>query len=97
MDRLAGNGWLLVGDAARFVDPVFSSGVSVALESAKRAAAAIVKALGRCDVSAASFTDYEKTIREGVAIWSEFIVLFYQLPHIFIDLIILSEVDWHVV
>ncbi len=33
MDRFAGDGWLLVGDAARFVDPIFSSGVSVALES----------------------------------------------------------------
>src|SRR5213595_1559058 len=64
---------LLVGDAARFVDPVFSSGVSVALESAKRAADAIVKSIGRGDVSAPSFTDYEKTIRAGVAIWREFI------------------------
>src|SRR5690606_26201717 len=30
VDRLAGDGWLLVGDAGRFVDPLFSSGVSVA-------------------------------------------------------------------
>jgi len=94
MDRLAGNGWLLVGDAARFVDPVFSSGVSVALESAKRAAAAIVKALGRGDVSAASFTDYEKTIRAGVAIWREFIGLYYQLPPLFLDLIHRPEARW---
>jgi FADH2 O2-dependent halogenase len=61
MDRFAGNGWLLVGDAARFVDPVFSSGVSVAMESAKRAADAIIAALARDDVSAASFAHYEKS------------------------------------
>jgi FADH2 O2-dependent halogenase len=91
MDRLAGNGWLLVGDAARFVDPVFSSGVSVALESAKRAADAIVKAIGRGNVSAANFADYEKTIRAGVAIWREFIRLYYQLPPLFLDLIQLPE------
>jgi FADH2 O2-dependent halogenase len=94
MDRFAGNGWLLVGDAARFVDPVFSSGVSVALESAKRAADAIVKALGRGDVSAASFTDYEKTIRAGIAIWREFIRLYYQLPPLFLDLINRPEARW---
>src|SRR5438034_3195116 len=94
MDRLAGNGWLLVGDAARFVDPVFSSGVSVALESAKRAADAIVKALGRGDLSAESFSDYEKTIRAGVAIWREFIGLYYQLPPLFLDLIHRPEARW---
>ena len=41
MERLAGDGWLLVGDAARFVDPLFSSGLSVAAESARAAAGAI--------------------------------------------------------
>ena len=41
MDRLAGDGWLLVGDAARFVDPLFSSGLSLAAESARAAAVAI--------------------------------------------------------
>jgi FADH2 O2-dependent halogenase len=76
------------------VDPVFSSGVSVALESAKRAADAIVKALGRGDVSAASFADYEKTIRAGVAIWREFICLYYQLPPLFLDLINRPEARW---
>ncbi len=94
MDRLAGNGWLLVGDAARFVDPVFSSGVSVALESAKRAADVIIKSLGRGDVSAENFTDYEKTIRTGVAIWREFIRLYYQLPPLFLDLINRPEARW---
>jgi FADH2 O2-dependent halogenase len=85
---------LLVGDAARFVDPVFSSGVSVALESARRAADAIVKALGRGDVSANSFSDYEKTVRAGVAIWREFIRLYYRLPPLFLDLINRPEARW---
>lgn len=94
MDRFAGDGWLLVGDAARFVDPVFSSGVSVAMESAKRAADAIIKALDCGDVSAGSFADYEKTIRAGVAIWREFIHLYYQLPPLFLDLITRPEARW---
>ncbi len=33
IDRFAGPGWLLIGDAVRFVDPIFSSGVDVALFS----------------------------------------------------------------
>jgi FADH2 O2-dependent halogenase len=87
MDRFAGDGWLLVGDAARFVDPVFSSGVSVAMESAKRAADAIIVALGRNDVHATAFADYERAVRAGVDIWREFILLYYQLPPLFFDLI----------
>jgi len=87
MDRLVGDGWLLVGDAARFVDPVFSSGVSVAMESAKRAADAIITALKSNDVRAAAFVDYERTMRTGLDIWREFILLYYQLPPLFFDLI----------
>jgi FADH2 O2-dependent halogenase len=87
MDRFAGDGWLLVGDSARFVDPVFSSGVSVAMESAKRAADAIIAALRQNDVRATAFADYERAIRTGVDIWREFILLYYQLPPLFFDLI----------
>jgi ABC-type nitrate/sulfonate/bicarbonate transport system ATPase subunit/flavin-dependent dehydrogenase len=94
MDRFAGNGWLLVGDAARFVDPVFSSGVSVAMESAKRAAEVIIKSLSRGDVSAESFTAYEQTVRAGVDIWREFINLYYQLPPLFLSLIARPEARW---
>lgn len=50
--RLGGDGWVAVGDAAAFLDPVFSSGVHLALESGHRAARAIREALvakGRVD------------------------------------------------
>jgi FADH2 O2-dependent halogenase len=94
MDRFAGDGWLLVGDAARFIDPVFSTGVSVAMESAKRAADAIIGSLARNDVSASSFGGYERTLRGGVDIWREFINLYYQLPPLFLDLITKPESRW---
>jgi FADH2 O2-dependent halogenase len=87
MERFAGDGWLLVGDAARFVDPIFSSGVSVAMESAKRAADAIIPALARKDVGGAAFAEYEKAIRAGVDTWREFILLYYQLPPLFFDVL----------
>ena len=91
MDKFAGDGWLLVGDAARFVDPVFSSGVSVAMESAKRAADAIVRALKSGDLSASAFADYENTLRTGVNIWRDFILSWYQLPPMFFEF--LSQQD----
>ena len=91
MERFAGDGWLLVGDAARFVDPVFSSGVSVAMESAKRAAQAIIGALARDNVKAGAFAEYERAVRAGVDIWREFILLYYQLPPLFLNL--LSQPD----
>jgi len=94
MDRFAGNGWLLAGDAARFVDPVFSSGVSVAMESAKRAADAIIAALRRGHVSAAGFAAYEATVRAGVDIWRDFIRLYYQLQPLFLDLLTRPEARW---
>jgi ABC-type nitrate/sulfonate/bicarbonate transport system ATPase subunit/flavin-dependent dehydrogenase len=91
MDRVAGDGWLLVGDAARFVDPVFSSGVSVAMESARRAAGVIIRALEKNDVRATAFDEYTRGLREGMEIWREFILRYYQLPPLFFDLIARPE------
>jgi ABC-type nitrate/sulfonate/bicarbonate transport system ATPase subunit/flavin-dependent dehydrogenase len=91
MDRFAGDGWMLVGDAARFVDPVFSSGVSVAMESARRAAGVIIPALKNNDVRAAAFDEYQRTLRSGMEIWREFILRYYQLPPLFFDLIARQE------
>lgn len=87
MERFTGDGWLLIGDAARFIDPIFSSGLSVAAESAQRAAAAIASALGRGDVRAPAFAGYERTVRDGIRLWREFIHLYYQLPPLFLDLL----------
>lgn len=87
MDRYTGPGWVLVGDAARFVDPVFSSGVSVAMESARRAAEAIRAGFASGGVNAASFASYETNLRAGVDIWREFILLYYRLPPLFFDLL----------
>jgi flavin-dependent dehydrogenase len=43
-ERAAGPRWLLAGDASGFIDPIFSSGVLVALNSSSRAARAILRA-----------------------------------------------------
>lgn len=50
--QLAGDGWVLVGDAFGFLDPVYSSGVMMALKSGEMAADAIHDALVAGDLSA---------------------------------------------
>jgi FADH2 O2-dependent halogenase len=83
MTQFAGDGYVLVGDAARFVDPIFSSGVSVALYSAKFASEAIIENLEKGDTSEAAFQGYETRLRGGVTIWYEFITLYYKLLPLF--------------
>jgi ABC-type nitrate/sulfonate/bicarbonate transport system ATPase subunit/flavin-dependent dehydrogenase len=87
MDRYAGDGWLLVGDAARFVDPIFSSGISIAAESARAAARAIVPALAAGDTSAERFEPYAATLRGGIDTWRELVLLYYRLPRLVLELL----------
>jgi 1H-pyrrole-2-carbonyl-[peptidyl-carrier protein] chlorinase len=83
MDTFSGNGFVLIGDAARFVDPIFSSGVSVALYSAKYSSERIQYAFEHNDFSEAALKPYEKKLRAGTEIWYEFIVLYYKLLPLF--------------
>src|SRR5207245_5967837 len=50
----AGDRWILAGDAGSFLDPVFSTGVSIAMESGIEAAAELHRALAKNDFSASS-------------------------------------------
>ena len=52
-DPSAGDGWVLVGDAWGFIDPVYSSGVYFALKSGEMAADCVIEGLERGDTSAA--------------------------------------------
>lgn len=83
MEKFVGNGFLMIGDAARFVDPIFSSGVSVAAHSAKFAAERIQHAFQIGDFSEAVLKPYEEKLRRGVDIWYEFIRLYYKLLPLF--------------
>ena len=83
MRKFVGNGFLMVGDAARFVDPIFSSGVSVALYSAKYASERICYAFEHDDFSESALKPYEEKLRGGVNVWYEFIRLYYKLLPLF--------------
>jgi flavin-dependent dehydrogenase len=64
--QVAGDGWVLVGDAFGFLDPLYSSGVLLALKSGEMAADAIADALAAGDVSAARLGRWGETFNRGV-------------------------------
>jgi len=74
----AAPGLLLVGDAFAFLDPVFSSGVMLALKSGVMAADAVHEALVSRDLSPDRFTAYGTAMREGVENMRKLIYAFYK-------------------
>jgi len=84
MTQIAGDGFVMIGDAARFVDPIFSSGVSIALTCAKLATTDIIKGLQMGGpVTKDRFETYVATMRRGTANWYEFISVYYRLNVLF--------------
>ncbi|MGE0864020.1 MAG: NAD(P)/FAD-dependent oxidoreductase [Vicinamibacterales bacterium] len=63
---VAGNGWVLVGDAFGFLDPLYSSGVLLALKSGELAADAILDGLEQGDTSAAQLGRWGEGFNQGV-------------------------------
>src|SRR5262245_9843204 len=64
--RVAGDGWVMIGDAWGFLDPLYSSGVLLALRSGEMAADAIVEGFARNDTSAAQLGKWGPAFNEGV-------------------------------
>ena len=83
----ASPGLLLVGDAFAFLDPVFSSGVMLALKSGVMAGDAIHAALAANDVSPERFADYASQLREGVENMRKLVYAFYNPDFSFKDVV----------
>ena len=64
--RASGDGWVLVGDAWGFLDPLYSSGVLLALKSGELAAEAIVDGLKKGDTSGAQLGRWSADFNAGV-------------------------------
>jgi flavin-dependent dehydrogenase len=74
----AEDGLVLTGDAFAFLDPVFSSGVFLALRSGELAADAVDAALSAGDVSAARFAQYGAEVRRGLEAMRKLVYAFYD-------------------
>ncbi|HRX84233.1 MAG TPA: tryptophan 7-halogenase [Phycisphaerae bacterium] len=76
--RIAGPGWLLCGDAFGFLDPVYSSGLMLALKMGELGADAIHDALAAGDVSAKRLGRHEEMIVAGMTSIRRLVYAFYD-------------------
>ena len=80
-------GLVLIGDAFCFLDPVFSSGLMLALKSGVMAADAAEEAFQAKDLSPERFTEYSTTLREGIENMRKLCYAFYNENFSFADLV----------
>jgi flavin-dependent dehydrogenase len=78
--RLVGHRLLRVGDAAGFVDPIFSAGVYLAMHSGRLAARAVLAALTANQDGADLFTTYERRIFRTMNYFRAMVEKFYTTP-----------------
>lgn len=76
--RIAGDGWVLVGDAFGFVDPVYSSGVMLALKSGELAADVIHEGLAEDDLSASRLGAFAPKLLAGMHLIRQLVWAFYD-------------------
>jgi flavin-dependent dehydrogenase len=77
--RLAGDGWVVIGDAGAFLDPVFSTGVHLAMTGARDASRVAAGALagGRLP-RGRDFRAYARRRRSALRVYSKFIYAWYD-------------------
>ncbi len=77
--RASGDGWALVGDAAFFIDPCYSTGVHLALLMAKKAANLYARCLRTGQDQLAVFAnEYENFVREDEKLALRLVDCFYM-------------------
>lgn len=73
----AGDNWVLIGDAFGFIDPVYSSGVFLALKSGEMAADAVIEGLRKNDLSAAQLNSWTPEFKAGMVWIRQLVHAFY--------------------
>ena len=77
-EEMAGPGWASAGDAACFIDPLFSSGVHIALMSGILSSAYAVTSLESPDMSEPTAAVYQEMILREYSLFRELANLFYE-------------------
>jgi flavin-dependent dehydrogenase len=76
--RIAGDGWVLVGDAFGFLDPIYSSGVFLALKSGELAADSVNEALAAGDLSGERLGAHGPMFLAGMEAMRKLVYAFYE-------------------
>jgi flavin-dependent dehydrogenase len=74
----AGNGFIIIGDAYGFLDPIYSSGVLLALKMAELAADAIHDAFKNDDFSAPRLGQFQTKLDQGIESMRKLVYAFYN-------------------
>ena len=90
-EHCASNGLVMAGDAFAFLDPVFSSGVFLALKSGEMVADAIGDALEQGDVSVEQFSSYGEKLCQMIEVMRKIVYAFYDEDFSFGELIKRNE------
>jgi flavin-dependent dehydrogenase len=83
--RLSGERWLMVGDAAGFIDPVFSSGVFLAIMSAEKAADTLDAVLRDESKRRRLFNKYSRTVNRIMDVYMTFVTAWYRRSKEFLE------------
>lgn len=76
--RIAGNGWVLAGDAFGFIDPIYSTGVFLALKGGEMAADSILAAFEADDFSAACLGRHGAELVAGIDALRKLVYAYYD-------------------
>ncbi len=76
--QCAGDGWVLVGDAHGFLDPLYSSGVLLALKSGEMAADAVVEGIRNGDTSEAQLGKWGPDFNRGMDYMRKLVIAYYE-------------------
>jgi flavin-dependent dehydrogenase len=85
---MRGDGWLVVGDAGGFIDPLFSTGAHLAMHGALGAADEVHAALAAGDRLDERLEPWEREVRAGTELFTGVVQAFYSgdlIPQIFAD------------
>ena len=77
-EKLADGRWMLAGDAAGFIDPVFSSGVFLAVLAGEQCADVLHEVLDRPQRRARLFRRYEKNVQRAMDVYLRFVDAWYS-------------------
>ena len=92
--RFVSHRLIRVGDAAGFMDPIFSAGVFLAMHSGKLAARAVEESLRDGDDGAPRFQAYERGIRRAMSFYWEMVEHFYTTP--FMEIFMNPRGKWNI-
>ncbi len=92
-DVVAGPGWLMVGDSACFMDPLFSGGLTLALTTGVRAAETVSELLSEPSREAALLEHYSNFLKTGYDMYARLIRSYYDHNYSLLPLMVAVGID----